>query len=879
MRTRRAFEPAPGRGEAAAHAPGRLRRAYAAEARTVAPAAIIVAAATLLVVGFGVSGTHERALRSAASSWQGLVGGPRPAVTVGQRELVVLKTPSLAQRVAQNGGFATQRQEHQWTRAAIASQKQLLTVLSTHGISVRVDFSFARVLNGFSAALDARAVALLERQNDVVGVYPVRVAYPASISAELLGHEGLAIGAGQLPSVSLPGYDGRGVTIALLDTGVDSAHPYLRGRIQEGINVVDPEVRSGAPAVPDPDEPSRLEQHGTEMAGLLVGAGGPGGISGVATGASVLPIRIAGWQRDLTGGWAVYARTDQLIAGLERAVDPNLDGDAHDAARIALVGVAAPYAAFADSPEARAVQGALDLDTLVVAPAGNDGPAGPGYGSIASPGGSPDALSVGAADLRTRVEQVRVVVRTGLRLLLDRTLPLAGAVSSGNPIELALAAPSSPAPGAELKLSDFFDGNGVSLVAGRAAFVPSGGDARLAIEYAADAGARAVVVHGTSLPAGGLGLDESVGIPVVSVPSRVEREVSAALARGRQAVVSLGLPATSPNGSSGGIAPFSSQGLAFDARVKPDLVAPGVVLATSEPGRNDDGSARFGTVNGTSAAAALVTGAAALLAQLRPDLRAVDLKSLLAGSAQPLAGTSVTEQGGGLVDVGAAATGELSAEPDSLAFGRAQGDGWHSTQRLILRNISSRKFRVKIASVGSGGLEITPFPARVRLKPGGSTVVRLVARLRGAPPTGGSAEGAVVLQPRGSEALRVPWAITFGTNIPPVLSRVALSATAFKPSDTTPAVLSLRAGGLEELATGTQVQPLARLDVELWRGGQRLGLLARLRDVLPGQVAFGLTGRDPDGNRLQPGLYRLQLVAVPTTGRPLTRKVVQFRIK
>jgi hypothetical protein len=186
---------------------------------------------------------------------------------------------------------------------------------------------------------------------------------------------------------------------------------------------------------------------------------------------------------------------------------------------------------------------------------------------------------------------------------------------------------------------------------------------------------------------------------------------------------------------------------------------------------------------------------------------------------------------------------------------------------------------VKIESVGAGGLEITPFPAHVRLKPGGSTVVRLVARLRGAPPTGGSAEGAVLLKPRGSEPLRVPWAITFGTNVPPVLSRVALSATAFKPSDTTPAVLSLRAGGLEQLPTGTQVQPLARLDVELWRGGQRLGLLARLRDVLPGQVAFGLTGRDPDGNRLQPGLYPLQLVAVPTTGRPVTQKVVQFRIK
>src|SRR5436190_8126186 len=312
--------------------------------------------------------------------------------------------------------------------AIIVAAATLLVLLSIPGILVRVDFSFARVLNGFSAALDARAVALLERQQKVAGVYPVRVDYPASVSSQLRGRECLAIGAGQLPSVALPGYAGRGVTIALLDTGVDSAHPYLRGRIQDGVNLVDPEVRSGATAVADPDDPSRPEQHGTEMAGLLVGAGGPGGIAGVATGASVLPIRVAGWQRDLTGSWAVYGRSDQIVAGLERAVDPNLDGDAHDAARIALIGLAASYGAFADSPEARAIRGALRLDTLVVAPAGNDGPAGPGYGSVSSPGGAPEALTVGAADLRRQAEEVPVTLRAGLEILLNRPLPLAGAL-------------------------------------------------------------------------------------------------------------------------------------------------------------------------------------------------------------------------------------------------------------------------------------------------------------------------------------------------------------------------------------------------------------------------------------------------------------------
>jgi subtilisin family serine protease len=839
------------------------------------PAAIIVLAATLLVVGFGVSGTHERSLLSQASSWRGLVGGARPPVELGQRMLVVLKAPSLAQEVAMHGGYATQRQEHDWTRVAIASQKRLLTELSIHGIQIRVEFSFARVLNGFSAPLDARAVALLERRPEVAGVYPVRVAYPASISSQLLGHEGIALGAGSLPSVMLPGYDGRGVTIALLDTGVDTAHPYLRGRILPGINVVDPDVRSGAPAVVDPADSSRLEAHGTEMAGLLVGAGGPGGISGVAIGATILPIRVAGWQRDLTGSWAVYSRTDQLIAGLERAVDPNLDGDAHDAARIALIGVAASYAAFADSPEARAILGALELDTLVVAPAGNDGPAGPGYGSIASPGGAPAALTVGAADLRMQTEEVPVAVRDGLRLLLDRRLPLAGAVASRRPVALELASPN----GSGSDQADFFDGHGLSLVAGKAALLRAGGDPRLAIEDAVQAGARAVVVYGTDLPAGGLGLDEAVDVPVVSVPARVGQLAADSLSHGGHPVVSIGLPDTARNGTSGEVAPFSSTGLAYDGRVKPDVVAPGVVLATSEPGQNDDGSPRFGTVNGSSAAAAIVTGAAALLAQLRPDLSASDLKSLLSGTADPLPDTSVTVQGGGLVDVDAAAAAELTAEPDTLAFGNARGDGWHSTQRVTLHNVSSRLFRVNIRSAGRGGLEIIPKPSHVRLNPGGSTTVALLARLRGQPPAGGSADGAVMLLPRASQPLRIPWAITFGKPERAMLSQIALSATSFPPSDTTPAVLSLRAGSLLQTPAGPQVQPVARLDVELWRGKERFGLLARLRDLLPGQVAIGLTGRGPGGNRLPRGRYRLELVALPTAGGAETKIPVRFRIK
>jgi hypothetical protein len=52
-----------------------------------------------------------------------------------------------------------------------------------------------------------------------------------------------------------------------------------------------------------------------------------------------------------------------------------------------------------------------------------------------------------------------------------------------------------------------------------------------------------------------------------------------------------------------------------------------------------------------------------------------------------------------------------------------------------------------------------------------------------------------------------------------------------------------------------------------------------MRDLLPGRYAFGLTGRDPNGNVLPAGDYTLTLAAYPPDGgRPTVRKV-GFTIK
>jgi hypothetical protein len=854
------------------------------------PLGVVAVGVTGVVLGSSAGGTGatQPTLSSTAASWRGLAGSARPQVDVGQRVIVVLKAPSLAQRVAAAGGRATDAQERQWTSAAVAAEQQVLTTLAAHGVQVRVDYNYSRVLNGFSAALDSEAVALLERQPEVAGVYPVRVAYPATTSSTLLAKAELAHGAAHRPQIMLPGFDGRGVTIALLDTGVDRAQPFLRGRVQDGINIL-PDSDFKATAATKPDDATRLERHGTEMAGLLVGARGPEGLDGVAPGASVLPIRVAGWQQDVAGGWAVYSRTDQLIAGLERAVDPNQDGDAHDAARIALVGVDAPYAAFADAPDARAVEGALDLDTLVVAAAGNDGPGGPAFGSLSSPGSAPAVLSVGTADLRSQTEEVRTVVRVGLDVLVDRLLPLAGAVLPIGKRELALAVPraasSKRGPGGFLAapaLDEFFDQHGISRVAGRAALVRGGDDPVTAVENAARAGAAAIVLYGKSIPAGGLGLDESVPVPVVAVPRDVARTALNALARGGHPALSLGVSRVVRNRTAGGLAPFSSRGLSFDWRVRPNLLGPGVALMTSEPSAAADGTAAYGTVNGSSAAAGTVAGAAALLAQARPDLDAAALLSILAGYGHPLEDASVTSQGTGLVDVGAAAAAELATDPTALAFGPAARTNWSSTQKLTVRSLSTRRLRLRVAvpQTGGAGLALTASPERFDLPPGGRATIRIKASFSGTPATSPPAEGTIEILSRSTLPIRVPWVIPFGRDQAPLLSSVRLAKASFKPSDTQPVVLSFRAGGLTTGEGGTQIHPVGRLDMVLTNAdGTHLGLLVRMRDLLPGSYAFGLTGRDPNGNTLPAGDYTLTLTAIPPDGSKATRRQVTFTIE
>src|SRR3954470_11628590 len=217
-------------------------------------------------------------------------------------------------------------------------------------------------------------------------------------------------------------------------------------------------------------------------------------------------VRVGGTQRDArTGGRSEFGTTDQLLDGLERAVDPDGDGDTSDHVPVALVGVNSPYAGFADSPEAVAAGAARALGTLVVAPAGNEGPAA---STVGSPAAAPGVVAVAALDGGggPALPEVEVGVATGEGRALVRGTLLGGRGRALRATVETLTGASQARPREKGRATggavlEYFDVNATPRAKGKVVVVPARGaieadDPPLSAraQAAAEAGASALIV-------------------------------------------------------------------------------------------------------------------------------------------------------------------------------------------------------------------------------------------------------------------------------------------------------------------------------------------------------------------------------------------------
>jgi serine protease AprX len=178
-------------------------------------------------------------------------------------------------------------------------------------------------------------------------------------------------GAAQLAA---QGDTGQGVTVAVLDTGIDNL-PDFSGRLIGGVDL----TNAGNPYLDS-------YGHGTFVAGLIAGSGASsnGQYSGEAPGASLVSVKVAG--ADGT------SHLGTLISGLQWAVDNR------SSYGIKVINISLgfpPGQSTVNNPLDQAVEAVWNAGIAVVASAGN---AGPFNGTIMSPGDDPLVITAGALD-------------------------------------------------------------------------------------------------------------------------------------------------------------------------------------------------------------------------------------------------------------------------------------------------------------------------------------------------------------------------------------------------------------------------------------------------------------------------------------------------
>ncbi|GAA1679085.1 S8 family serine peptidase [Streptomyces yatensis] len=142
---------------------------------------------------------------------------------------------------------------------------------------------------------------------------------------------------------------GKGVTVAVIDTGVKASLPELRGQVLPGTDA------SNSPTDVNKDE----NGHGTNMAALIAGTGSDGGIQGLAPESKILPIKAI-----------VDGRTDAADPLISRAIRYAVD----HGSRVLNISLGTGGTSSMYFTKARAaVKYAINKGALIFAAAGNSG--------------------------------------------------------------------------------------------------------------------------------------------------------------------------------------------------------------------------------------------------------------------------------------------------------------------------------------------------------------------------------------------------------------------------------------------------------------------------------------------------------------------------
>jgi len=706
------------------------------------------------------------------ASYESLVLHPSLANVSGEQLVLIrLRGPSVAES---NGAVSRSQVE--------AEQAALISRLVSRAPSAEVISSVQLSLNAIVMNVDGGDLAELARDTAITRVVGV------SDYVHDLSDTVPYIGATTAHSL---GATGQGVRVAVIDSGIDYTHANLGGpgtqaayeaawaplpvapapaipavapgtgylvandpgtaaddglfpsaKVIGGYDFVG-ESWPNTPLLPDPDpigapDATTFGGHGTHVADII------GGTGGVAPGVQLYAIKACSAPTSSCSGIA-------LLQSIDFALDPNGDGDLSDHVDIINMSLGSPYGQPFDDDLSAAVDNATLAGVFTVASAGNS--ADKQFIS-GSPAAATSALSVAQTSVPSAALQLMTLLApvTGDRgaVFQPWSAPLTTTiegpvfyppVTGGKRIGCADAVGTNPYAAGEL--------------AGRIVLVDRGSCSfSLKIANIAAAGGILGIIGLITPDAPFAG---AFGGGAQTIPGYMISQADANILRTNTAVVRF---STSGNVSlAGSLASTSSRGPRFDDNiVKPEIGAPGA--SVSAMSGSFTGTAAFG---GTSGAAPMVTGAAAILKAARPGLSIAEIKQLLvntanqdvrqpsvAGSVFPDQLAPITRIGGGEVRVDRAllspsvvfdVTGdEASQAHGAMSYGLVDvaNPSILKTRKLRVVNKSSRAQRYSISptqrfqdDVDTGAVVMSWSPASVNVPAGGSADVTLWLTIKG----------------------------------------------------------------------------------------------------------------------------------------------------
>lgn len=458
--------------------------------------------------------------------------------------------------------------------------------------------------------------------------------------------------------------EGQGIKIGVIDTGIDYNHPDLLGYGPSG------KVVGGYDYVNSNEKPLDTNGHGTEVAGII---SADGNFSGVAPESKLYAYKVS------STGEAVSS--DYIVRAINQAVQDGVN----------VINISLGINKTNDDID-NAIDEAVRKGIVVVVAAGNNGPEND---TIGSPGRDGSAITVGAtynnltsslaATFQVGSKQYQVYPMIGSKMILGLTQ---GKIVYGGYGRL------QDLKNVDAKNSILLEERGSNIEGQKVYFAEKE-------KNAADLGAKALVVFNneTGIFVGELvepnkNSTYSPRIPVISMSNEDGLDLKSRIAA--NAVGSLDI-FFHPDF----VAPFSSEGPVSPFYIKPDLVAPGVLINSTTLG------GKYNVTSGTSFASPHVAGAAALLLQKHPGLSPGDVASLLVTTTDPVTDAygkifPISVAGSGRLNITRALESNVIINPHGLIFYLSY-DNMSQTKNLHLQSIDGSPIPAIQASFVSNG--------------------------------------------------------------------------------------------------------------------------------------------------------------------------------